>query len=326
MQKALTATRATAMTVAVKAPGRGTWQARHPGSGPEMLHYWASAGKSFVAVAVMQLMEEGKLALTDPISRWVENVPNGEMITVEMLLSHTSGLYSYNEDPAFRAVRRRLSATEVVTIAREHGPLFCPGTNWRYSNTGYTLLGAVIEAVEGKPLEQALTERVVARLKHGRVRTIVREDALADIASPASTTDEPAVDPRTPGASGPIAADAEGMVAFESALLQGHLVRLESLRLMYSRLYPMFGQPMSYGMGVMAYEIPSTQGDPAIWIGHSGGAPGVKAVVAYSLADNAYVAVALTGDGSAEATANLLIQALRPVQPTSEAPAEARRE
>ena len=80
---------------------------------------------------------------------------------------------------------------------------------------------------------------------------------------------------------------------------------------MFERLYPMFGQPQFYGRGVMLYEVPKPDGGAQVWLGHSGGCPGIKAVVAYAPEAGAFVAVALNNDGSAEATAHLLLKALK---------------
>jgi CubicO group peptidase (beta-lactamase class C family) len=67
------------------------------------LHYWASAGKMMTALGILMLEVEGRLTLDDPISKYISGVVNGELITIEMLLNHTSDLYSANEDPQVRA-------------------------------------------------------------------------------------------------------------------------------------------------------------------------------------------------------------------------------
>ena len=79
---------------------------------------------------------------------------------------------------------------------------------------------------------------------------------------------------------------------------------------MYATLYPTVDKPPYFGLGVMVYEVPEPDGKVKIWIGHSGGAPGVKAVFAYAPSHNAFVAVAISGDGSAEATAYSLLNAI----------------
>lgn len=72
-----------------------------------------------------------------------------------------------------------------------------------------------------------------------------------------------------------------------------------------------FCLPQFYGRGVMLYEVPKSDGGTQIWLGHSGGCPGIKTVVTYAPEAGAFVAVALNNDGSAEATAHLLLKALK---------------
>jgi D-alanyl-D-alanine carboxypeptidase len=312
-RQARSASGARAMTAAVWAPGRGEWSATVVAEGdpPDALFYWASAGKAFTAIGALQLVDEGRLSLADPVSRWVDGVPNGDRVTVEQLLDHTSGLYSANEDPRFRRRPHALGTPELVKILRRHGPLFCPGEGWRYTNSGYTLLGVILEAVDARPYDQVITERVVARLGDVRLRVLRPDDPLVDVAAPAPDDDLPPVDPRTPGPAGAIVGDARSMVTFWRLALGGALTRPETTRRQFEHLYPMFAQDrLSYGLGVMSYELVDPDGATDRWLGHSGGAPGVKAVVAYSLVRDAFVAVALTGDGSAEASANLLLRAL----------------
>lgn len=298
------ATRAHALTAAVALPGEGMWTAdRGQGHG---LHYWASAGKQATALVVLQLADEGRLRLADPVSLWVKGVPNGEVITIEQLLSHTSGLFSANEDPQVRARGGRLTWEEELAVLRRQGPLFCPGLFWRYSNSGYSVLGKVIEAADGRPWARAIEARIVAPLKLKDTRVLEPGASIADIAPPRSDTAEPPVDMTVPGPAGPLAASAADMVRLQQALIAGRLVRLQTVARMFARLYPMFDATTFYGLGAMLYDSPDAG---LYWLGHSGGAPGVKAVVAYAPRQRAFVAVALTGDGNAHAAARLLVKA-----------------
>jgi D-alanyl-D-alanine carboxypeptidase len=101
------------------------------------------------------------------------------------------------------------------------------------------------------------------------------------------------------------------MVAFWRALLGGQLLKPPQVEAMFATLYPMFDTGTFYGLGVMAMDAPESAGGATVWLGHAGGASGVGAMALYSPADRAFVAVALTGDGSATATANLLLKQLR---------------
>lgn len=136
------------------------------------VHYRiASVTKTFVATVVLQLAGQGKVSLDDPVDRWLPGlVPNGAAITLRMLLNHTGGLYDVADDPTLRAEfaehpTRQWTPREVLRFALSHPPLFPPGSSYAYSNTGYMLLGLVIEAVTGEPLDRVLGERLVQPLR-----------------------------------------------------------------------------------------------------------------------------------------------------------------
>jgi D-alanyl-D-alanine carboxypeptidase len=318
-ERSLVATGARSMTVAVGIPGQGIWSAESTPEGappPAPLHYWASAGKALTAITVLRLVETGKLSLEDSIDKFVRGVPNGKAITVRMLLNHTSGLFSANEDLNMRRRPRRLTTEESLRILNKHGAMFCPGERWRYTNSGYDLLGRIIEVVERRSFDEAITAYAVAPLGLQHLRILRADDPATDVV-PASSSDpnQPGLDPRIPGAAGPLVAKAEDVVRFWYAVLSDKLVSRVTRQQMTAQLHRMFDTSSYYGLGVMVYDVPTENAKKRLWIGHSGGAPGVKAVFAYSPTDHAIVAVALSGDGSAEATANLLMSALSAPEP-----------
>jgi D-alanyl-D-alanine carboxypeptidase len=307
----LSAAHAASMTAAIAIPGKGFWQQNVvPAEAPVL--FWASAGKAFTAVVVLQLAAEGKLSLDDSVARWIADVPNGTVVTVRDLLAHTAGLYSANEDPQALAEPRYRSPSETLAIARQHGAMFCPGANWRYSNTGYDLLGEIIAAVDGQPFEQAITARIIRPLGLRTTRALP-PGGDADGVAPLVSAKELPINPSWAGAAGPIVSDAADMLRFWAALLEGRLVDRNTVSAMFSMLYPMFDDGTFYGLGVMVFDVPDKKGR-LLWLGHAGGTPGAGAIIAYSPADNAFVAVALTGDGPATAVANLLLQAARTPQ------------
>jgi D-alanyl-D-alanine carboxypeptidase len=294
-------TGAPALGVAI-ADARGLYESQTP-----KRFYWASVGKAFTATAVLQLVEEGKLRLDDPLAKWFPDFPNAAWITVDDLLLHTAGIFSANEDRKLREKPRRLTPHESIALSARHGALFCPGGNWRYSNTGYTFLGLILEALEGKPYAEIIRARILGPLGLETLRVVTPEDPLTDLA-PLTPKDgsAPVMSPAWAEAAGSVVGSAGDMLRFWHALLTGKLLSREATARRFERLYPMFDSGTFYGRGVMVYD---TQG--LLWLGHSGGTPGAKAVVAYSPSDRAFVAVALNTDGPAEAVANLLLRALR---------------
>lgn len=123
-----------------------------------------SVTKQFTAAAILQLQEQGKLSVQDPIAKYLPNwpKPNGDRITIHQLLSHTSGLPNYTDDAALMARRTLDLSPEELCATFQDKPLdFEPGTGWAYSNSGYVVLGRIIEAVAGVPYEQYLQEHVL---------------------------------------------------------------------------------------------------------------------------------------------------------------------
>jgi D-alanyl-D-alanine carboxypeptidase len=311
LMEAMQHTKAHAMTAAIGTKdGRWKAAAADDGTAPPEQFYWASVGKSLTATVTMQLVEEGKLSLDTPISRWLPNFPNSSVITVDHLLQHTAGVFSANEDLVVRRERRYRSGDENIAIAKKHGAMFCPGQQWRYSNTGYEILGKILEAIEGRPYRDVIKTRISDRLKLTTLRSLEPGEEPTDVAKLVSTkSDEPAMVPSWGNAAGNVVASAEDMLTFWQALLTAKLLSRENTQRLFERLYPMFNSGTFYGRGVMLYAF-TDNGTAKTWLGHSGGAPGVKAVVAFSPDAQAFVVVALTGDGSAEATANLLLRQL----------------
>ncbi len=315
----LTKSKATSLTVALANQTGSIWTKTQGLQDTEKLHYWASVGKSFTAIVIMQLVEDGRLSLDAKLSNWIDGVPNGDLITVRMLLNHTSGLYSANEDPdVAKNEPAALSLKDSIRILKKHGPLFCPGQYWRYSNTGYLFLGEIAEQVYGQPLSQIIQNKIIDKIGLKNSYMVKVDDNISDIAGPRPSDDQKS-DIRTPGAAGPIAATSSDMVLFWRAFLNGDLVSPDTRDVMFSTLYPMFDKNMFYGLGVMAMRAPGPKGEPAIWIGHAGGMPGIKAFVMIDPASLQYAAVALTGDGPASAVAyNMLREWQRASTPQPE--------
>ncbi|GAA0543531.1 D-alanyl-D-alanine carboxypeptidase [Rhizomicrobium palustre] len=298
-------TDASAITAAVGIEGEGLWTAN---SGTALPLFWASVGKTFTAAVVLQLVQEGKISLDDKVSRWVKDVPNGDVVTLRDLLAHTSGLFSANEDLKVHAEPRYRSPAETLAIARRHGAMFCPSADWHYSNTGYDLLGEIVERVDHRPIDQAITARIITPLGLKSLRALPPGGGSEGVAPLVSKQEKP-IDPSWAGAAGPIVGNAADMVRFWSALFDGRVIAPALTAKMTSTLYPMFDPGTFYGLGVMVFDV-SDGNKRLLWIGHAGGTPGASALAVYSPADHAFVAVALTGDSSAVASANFLLKAL----------------
>jgi D-alanyl-D-alanine carboxypeptidase len=118
-----------------------------------------SITKTFTATALLILVDEKKLSLDDPVSKYEPWVPDADHITLRMLANMTSGLHNYTEvdswvDTAFTNLQRVWTPRELVDVGIEHPPDFPPGKGWHYSNTNYVLLGMILEKASGKTIPQ----------------------------------------------------------------------------------------------------------------------------------------------------------------------------
>lgn len=301
-------TEAVAMTASISGP-QGRWSRTIGSADKAAPFYWASVGKTLTAIVILQMVEEGKLTLKTPINRFIDGLPNGNIVTIEHLVTHISGLPSMSEDPHANAQADQLNFAHEVSWLRKRGALFCPGQFWRYSNSGYALMGAVIEEIDGVPYAQAVTSRLIAPLGKARMRIVTRRSD-SDFVSLPTNFPKQSFHPSRAGAAGSVVASADDMIRLWKALLSGKYLTAQTTRDMFAKLHPMFDQGTYYGKGVMLYDFGQEDGAREIWLGHSGGVPGAKAAVIYSPAHKAFAAMALTGEGSAEAIINALLNAL----------------
>lgn len=269
----------------------------------------ASIGKLYTSILAMQIVGEGRLHLQDPLSKWYPAFPGSDLITVEHLLRHTSGLATFNNPDLQPKVHR--TPEDLISDASDDPLLFCPGTHWSYSNTGYVILGKILERVEGIPFDSILHRRIVTPLKLHRTVMRRHNDTLSEIVSGHLNGIPDSADYSKPFSAGSLASNSEEVAEVLAALLDGRLLPREVLGSMAEEMAPMQPNPSAwYGRGLMLYDT-GTDG-PGVMIGHSGGIVGFTSVVAYLPQDNAVVCV-LFNDKRYAAEAGLwsLVQALR---------------
>jgi CubicO group peptidase (beta-lactamase class C family) len=121
----------------------------------------ASVTKCFTAAAIVILEQQGKLHISDSLSRYIPNFPSGDKITIRDLLEHTSGIPSYYDIPEYEAIKNKpIHFDDLIAIMRKQPLQFAPGTKSSYSDTGYALLAYIIEQVSGEPYEEFLSREI----------------------------------------------------------------------------------------------------------------------------------------------------------------------
>jgi len=148
---------------------------------PETIFQSGSIGKQFTATAVMLLVEKGKIGLGDPLSKYFPEAPVWwNEVSIRELLSHTAGFTDYPKD---FDLRKDYTEDELVKMVAAIPPAYPPGTNWKYSNLGYVILGVLIHKVSGQYFWDFLQDTVFGPLKMSTTRIISEADIIPNRAA-----------------------------------------------------------------------------------------------------------------------------------------------
>ncbi|MEF2979128.1 serine hydrolase domain-containing protein [Subtercola sp. YIM 133946] len=266
----------------------------------DMFQRVGSITKPFTATLLLQLVADGDVSLDDPISTYVDGVPNGDHVTLRMLADMTSGLASYTLDPAWQATffaqpEKVWSPDELLAIGLALPPLFEPGTSFNYSNTNTVLLGKVIEKVTGQPYQDVLQQKILTPLKltdttfpagspvypepHPQGFTL--QGTNATVESPANATDW---NPSWGWTAGELISTATDLLAFARAEGTGHGLLPADLQM--QRLTSSPGSA-GYGLG---------WGCSAGWVGHAGELPGFNSSMFYDTASDTTIITLTNSD------------------------------
>ncbi|MGH9901712.1 MAG: serine hydrolase domain-containing protein [Pyrinomonadaceae bacterium] len=243
-----------------------------------------SVSKIFAGVAAMKLVEDGRLSLDAPATDFVENLPPAwKAVRVRHLLTHTSGLPEGPANPRFaslpEAKRKGLTAAETIQLAAALPLKFAPGEKFSYHQSGYVLLGMIVEKLSGKSYADFLAERVFAPLamtstRFGDTETVVRRrpstaynrqsGELRNWVFPFSVKDYPAAG---------LNSSAADVSKFLVALEAGRVLKPESLRAMWARAKLNDGTESGYGLGWTIGEhkgrkVVGHEGGGSIWVAH----------------------------------------------------------
>ncbi|MFG3493287.1 serine hydrolase domain-containing protein [Streptomyces sp. NPDC047972] len=257
-----------------------------------------SETKTFTVTALLQLVDEGRVGLDDPIARYVRGVPDGRRITLRQLAGMRSGLFPYTADADFAHdllsdPQRSFTPQESLAYGFKHKNTFEPGAQFQYSNTNLVLLGLVIEKVTGQRLADVIERRVLrpARLRH----TLLPEGAgfpephargYTDQTLDGETADATDWNPSWAWAAGAMISDLHDLRRWAPVLATGELLSpgTQAQRL---TMRPTGFPGLSYGLGIF---------DANGWIGHNGSIPGYETVTVYLPSEKATMVLMLTTD------------------------------
>lgn len=247
-----------------------------------------SISKTYTAVLVLQLAAEGKLALSDPLSKYFDQFPSAEKITLRHLLSHRSGLYNITDAPEYPDyMTQAQSQSKMLGRMSASSAQFEPGARYAYSNTNYLLLGYILERVTGSTYAKLLEQRITKPLG---LENTAYGSALAESDRSAKSYQwqgawklAPETNMSVPHASGAVAATAGDVSKFYHALFAGQLVDPYALA-------DMISTRENYGLGLVRMPFYSR------WMyGHNGGIDGFQSSGACDFGSQTCVVVLANG-------------------------------
>ena len=254
----------------------------------------ASVTKQFTATLIMQLVEEGKLDLNGKLSAYLPyyRKDTGDRITIHQLLNHTSGIPSFTNSQLYQTLKLQAIKPDSMVIKYASGDLeFEPGTETRYNNSAFFILGVIIEKLRGKPYEQVLREYIFDPLQmndsgYDKHAQIISKRASGYDMNYAGYENAPFIDMSVPFSAGALYSTVEDLHRWDRGLYSGKIISAASLEKMFS---PSQG---GYGYGWAVLYLPTGPSDSTRAVAHSGGIEGFNTRIMRIL-DDQYVVIAL---------------------------------
>lgn len=243
---------------------------------PDMVFRLGSITKQFTAVAILMLAERGKLSTSDEITKFLPNYPTkGHKITIEHLLTHTSGIKSYTGMPEWRALwRKDFKLAELIDFFKNQQMDFSPGEKWNYNNSGYVLLGAIIEKASGQTYEDFLVKNIFEPLGmkdtyYDNTTRIIPRRVSGYSKTPQGYKNAEYLSMTQPHAAGSLMSTVDDLARWHAALSTDKLLKQETLKRAWTPYVLRNGKPTKYGYG---WYMTSIEGSRTIE--HGGGING----------------------------------------------------
>lgn len=275
-----------------------------------------SITKQYTAAAIVRLAEQDKLYIDDPLERFVpEFNTRGQEITIRNLLTHTSGIFNYtNLGPSwFQYIALDREHDEMLSLVAEKPLDFTPGSAYSYSNTGYYLLGMIVEEASGMDFPSYLEAELLSppgldRTTYDSNRSLMRNRAQGYVRLPSGGfANDDMMSPTQPYAAGAMLATGEDLVHWTLALNSGQVVSVESYEEMTLPFLLDDGRESLYGFGLDLHDI---EGQPCI--SHGGGVSGFNSMMMHFPETGLTVAVISNCEGfSARTVASKLVRLLQ---------------
>jgi CubicO group peptidase (beta-lactamase class C family) len=260
---------------------------------PDMVFRIGSITKQFTAIAILQLMEQGKLSLQDEITKFIPDYPTqAYKITIENLLTHTSGIKSYTSVPEImKYIKDDFTPGEVIDKFKNLPMEFAPGTKWNYNNSGFFLLGYIIEKVSGMKYQDYVEQNLLkpagmTNSLYGSDRKIIKNRAYPYQRDGENTVNADYMSMLLPYSAGSIMSTVEDLYKWNRAVISEKFVKKETLDKAWTEFKLSDGKGAHYGYGWFLSQV---QG--SLSIEHGGGINGYLTNGIYLPKEDIFVAV-----------------------------------
>jgi len=222
---------------------------------PQNVFQLGSMTKQFTAIAILMLVEQGKMDLQKPISTYIPDYPMGDKITVHHLLTHTSGIKDFTKLKSLNQIaQQNLSPKQMVDFFKNEPVDFNPGEKFEYNNSGYVILGYLIELVSGDTYENYINKNIFQKIamKHSRYASdtaIIKNRAYGYQQKTTGYVNKTAISFSIPFSSGALMSTVDDMLLWQNALNKDVLLKPETIKKAFTKYKLNNGEPFNYGYG-----------------------------------------------------------------------------
>lgn len=256
----------------------------------ENIFQLGSMTKQFTAVAILMLEEQGKLDVKQAVSKYIPDYPTGDSITLHHLLTHTSGIKDFTKMKGLRDIAQKEMTPKMMVDFFKNEPVdFKPGEKFDYNNSGYVLLGYIIELVSGESYEDYIKKHIFQKIGmsqscYATDRQIINKRAYGYQKKDSGYVNKTIISFSVPFASGSLMSTTSDMLKWQNALSQNILLTNESTQKAFSKYKLNSGEEFTYGYG---WHIKEINGTPSRE--HGGSIFGFKTMGIYIPSENIYV-------------------------------------
>jgi len=256
----------------------------------ESVFQLGSMTKQFTAIAILMLEEQGKLDAKQTVSKYIPDYPSGDSITLHHLLTHTSGIKDFTKMKALKDIAQKEMTPKMMVDFFKNEPVdFKPGEKFDYNNSGYFLLGYIIEIVSGETFEDYIQKHIFEKLgmnssRYANDRQIIAKRAYGYQKKESAYVNKAVINFGIPFASGALMSTLNDMLKWQNALNHNLLLKRENSQKAFSKYKLNNGEEFTYGYG---WHIKDLDGTPSRE--HGGSIFGFKTMGIYIPSEDIYV-------------------------------------